>query len=310
MNRFLLCSSALLLACGALAISGCARPVAGNPHVLADNVNSLKKAFGGGAAQGGPAVAAAPTEPTGWATLKGQFKLAGAAPARVPLVISKDPGVCEAGLSEEMVVDSSGGIKDVGIFVTTKIPANDPKWEHPDYPAANAELTMPFDQEKCVFLSHLFIMRSTQTVVIKNSDAIGHNTSINASAGSKAKNINELIPGGGSTKYNPVGESMIPNNVSCSIHPWMTARLLTRNNSFFAVSKKDGTFEIPHVPAGVELEFAVWQEKAGFITKVNVAENGGAAAAQVWKKGRFKKTFTPDQKLDLNVTLDAADLQK
>jgi hypothetical protein len=90
----------------------------------------------------------------------------------------------------------------------------------------------------------------------------------------------------------------------------MSARLLTRNNPYFAVTKPDGTFEIKNVPAGVELEFAVWQEKVGFLGKVSVQENGAAPAAQTWKKGRFKKTIAADQTLDLNVTIDSADVPK
>ena len=314
MNRLVLFSSALLLAGGALAMSGCARPVAGDPHVVASNVESLKKAFGAAAAQAGPAAVAAVAEPTGWSTLRGKFVLAGTPPARSPLKIDKDQGVCAPGgktvLDEEMVVDSSGGIRDVAIFLTTKYPAGNPHWEHPDYAAnATGEAPLPFDQEKCIFLSHLFIMRSSQTLVIKNSDPVGHNTSISPSAGSRTASANILLPANSSATYKPGGESLVPNPVSCSIHPWMSAMLLTRNNPYFAVTGEDGTFEIKNVPAGVELEFAAWQQKTGFLGKVSVQEGGGSAATQTWKKGRFKRTLTPDQPLELIVTIDSADVK-
>jgi hypothetical protein len=307
--------SAVLLACGALVIAGCARPVAENPHVVASNVASLREALGAGAVATGPAATVAAAEPTGWSTLKGKFILAGAAPARSPLKVDKDQSVCAPGgktvLDEELVVDASGGIKDVAIFLTTKLPANNPKWEHPDLAAkATAVTELPFDQKNCIFLSHLFIMRSTQTLTIKNSDEVGHNTSINPSPGSKAASANVLLPALSSTTYKPVGESSVPNQVSCSIHPWMSALLLTRNNPYYAVTAADGTFEIPNVPAGVELEFAVWQQKAGSLSKVQVQEGSGAAAAQSWKRGRFKRTLTADQPLEMTVTLDAADLPK
>ncbi len=320
MNQFGPIRFAALLTCGAiccgtLVVAGCARPVADNPHVVASNVSSLKQAFGGGAAAAGPATTAVAAEPTGWSTLKGKFVLAGAAPARATLKVDKDQSVCAPGgktvLDEEMVVDASGGIKDVAIFVTTKIPANNPKWEHPDDAAkATAVNDVPFDQKNCIFLSHLYIMRSTQTLVIKNSDEVGHNTSINPSAGSKAASANVLLPALSSTNYKPVGESSVPNQVSCSIHPWMSALLLTRNNSLYAVTDDKGNFEIKNVPAGVELEFAVWQQKTGNLTKVKVQEGGGAAADQTWKRGRFKRTLTADQPLEMIVTLDAADLPK
>lgn len=311
MNQFGPLRFAACLVCGALVIAGCARPVAENPHVVASNVSSLKQAFGAGAAAAGPATTAVAAEPTGWSTLKGKFVLAGAAPARSPLKVDKDQSVCAPGgktvLEEDLVVDANGGIRDVAIFLTSKLPANDPKWEHPDYAAiATGEAPLPFDQKNCVFLSHVFIMRSTQTLIVKNSDEVGHNTSINPSPGSKAASANVLLPALSSTTYKPVGESSVPNSVSCSIHPWMSAFLLTRNNPYFAVTAPDGTFEIKNVPAGVELEFAVWQQKAGSLTKVQVQEGGSAAAEQTWKRGRFKRTLTVDQPLEMIVTLDAA----
>lgn len=299
----------------ALALTGCERQLADNPRVSAANVEELKKAFGGGAAAAGPGAVVEVAEPTGWSTLKGKFVLSGTAPARSPLKVDKDQSVCAPGgktvLDEEIVVDSSGGIKDVAIFLVTKLPANNPQWEHPDYAAlATGEAPMPFDQKDCVFLSHVFIMRSTQTLTIKNSDDVGHNTSINPSAGSKAASANVLLPANSSTTYKPVGESLVPNPVACSIHPWMSALLLTRNNPYYAVSAPDGTFEIKNVPAGVELEFAVWQQKAGFMSKVKVQEGSGSAADEIWKKGRFKRKLTPDAPLEMTVTLDASSLNK
>lgn len=304
----------VLLLASLMVAAGCQRQVADNPRVSAANVVELKKAFGGSAAEAGPGAAVAVAEPTGWSTLKGKFVLAGGAPVRSPLKVDKDQTVCAPGgktvLDEEIVVDANGGIKDVAIFLTTKLPANNPKWEHPDYAAlATGEAPIPFDQKDCIFLSHVFIMRSTQTLTIKNSDPVGHNTAINPSAGSKAASANVLLPANSTTTYKPVGESLVPNSVSCSIHPWMSALLLTRNNPYFAVSAPDGTFEIKNVPAGVELEFAVWQQKAGFFSNVKVQQGGGAAADETWKKGRFKRNLTADTPLEMTVTLDASSLK-
>ena len=305
-----------VLAAGVLLAAGCARPVASNPRVSASNVASLKKALGSDGAAEGPAVEVVVAEPQGWSTLKGTFTLVDPAPARPALSITKDPAVCAPGgkqvLAEELVVDpTTKGIRDVVIYLITKYPAGDPKWEHADYLAnAAGQNEIPFDQKACIFLSHVHVMRSTQTLLIKNSDDVGHNTSINPSPGSKAKAFNELLPNFGSTTYNPVGESNLPNPVSCSIHPWMSAFILTRNNPYYAVTQPNGTFQIANVPAGVELEFAVWQQKAGFLGTVKVAEDGAAPKDETWKKGRFKRTLTVDKPLDLNVTVDLSAFNK
>lgn len=313
MNRSLQLCCSLLAVC--LLAAGCARPVASNPRVSANNVASLKKALGSGTAETGPEQPMVAADPQGWSTLKGKFVFAGDPPPRNTLAADKDQHVCAPGgkqpLDEIIVVDpSTKGIKDVVIYLTTKYPAGNEKWEHPDY-AANAKGTneIPFDQKNCIFLSHLYVARSTQTILIKNSDNAGHNTNITASPGSKIQAFNELIPANGQTTYKPVGESSIPNPVACSIHPWMSALILTRNNPYYAVTNPDGTFEIKNVPAGVELEFAVWQQRIGFLGTVKVQQDGGAEKDETWKKGKFKRTLAVDQPLVLDVTVDASSLK-
>jgi hypothetical protein len=305
MQRRLIRSFGLLLA-GVCLVAGCARRLPPAERVETTNVKALRSSFGGGATEAaGPAAAVA--EPTGWATLKGSFKLNGSPPDRPPLTIDKDQGVCAPGgravLSETLVIDSaSHGIKDVVIFMALpnrrKFPVGDAKWEHPDY-AASRETTLEFDQKACVFLTHMFGMRSQQKAKILNSDPVGHNTNI--AGGGRAGTINATIPAGASAMYEPGGESAEPFAVSCNIHSWMSARMIVRDNPCFAVSKADGSFTIPNVPAGVPLEFRVWQEKAGFLTKGNV--NG---KDETWPNKTIKVTFQPDETKPFDVVFDVA----
>jgi len=296
---------ALLLAGVCLAI-GCARRVPPAERVQITNVKALRSAFGSGATEATGATAAV-AEPTGWATIKGSFKLSGSPPDRPPLTIDKDQAVCAPGgrpvLSETLVVDSATqGIKDVVIFLSLpnrrKFPAGDAKWEHPDY-ADKREATLEFDQKACIFLTHMFAMRSQQKAKILNSDPVGHNTNI--AGGGRAGTINATIPASAFAMYEPGGESAEPFAVSCNIHSWMSARMIVRDNPYFAVSKADGSFEIPNIPAGVPLEFRVWQEKAGFLTKGNV--NG---KDETWPNKTIKITFQPDEKKAFDVLFDAA----
>jgi hypothetical protein len=291
-----------LLLGAASVVGGCARhlppPLQANPR----EVEVLRTSFGGAAADVAPAAAAPAAEPTGWATLKGSFKLNGQPPARAPLPVNKDQNVCapagKAVLSEDLVVDSAGGIKDVVIYLTlpTKFPVGDPKWEHPDY-AEKAKATLEFDQKNCVFLSHVFATRSSQEVKLLNSDPVGHNTNF--------LTFNQLIPAGGNLTYDPNNETPEPAAITCNVHPWMSAWILIRNSPYFAVTKADGLFEIPHVPAGVPLEFRVWQEKSKFLQDVTV--NG---KAEKWSKGRVKLTLQPDETKTLDVAVDVAAFSK
>jgi hypothetical protein len=306
-NKFAMTSLVRWLVPGALAavLGGCARPQPPAITVTPTNASvvALRSALGTGA----NAAAAAPAtvaEPTGWATLRGTFKLTGQAPERSPLTVDKDMQVCAPGgkqvLSESLVVDSATqGIKDVVIYLAGpgKFPVGDAKWEHPDY-AAGADATREFDQKNCVFLEHMFAMRSKQKLKILNSDPVGHNT--NMQGGGKANPLNATIPAKGDATYEPGGESSEPFAVSCSIHPWMSARMLVRDSPYVAISKADGTFEIKNIPAGVPLEFRVWQEAGKFLQDVTV--NG---QAEKWSKGRLKVTLQPDEVREMQVVVDA-----
>jgi hypothetical protein len=298
-------AASLALAASVLAFAGCERRLGVTPpqRVNTTNVAVLRKALGGAPTEAtGPATAAA--EPTGWATIRGTFKLNGTAPPRSPLTVDKDLAVCAPGgkqvLSEELVVDpATSGIRDIVIFLADKAYLDgDPKWEHPDY-AATRTATLDFDQKNCVFLSHMFVMRASQTLKILNSDPVGHNTNI--AGGGKANSTNVTIPANAYAPYQPGGESPEPFGVACSIHPWMSSRMLVRTSPYNAVTAADGTFEIANVPAGVPLEFRVWQEKSRYLQDVTL--NGEATK---WPKGRMKVTLEPDQELMLDVVVDAS----
>jgi len=288
-----------------IAIVGCARPQPPAECANSNNVSVLRTSFGGSAAETAAPAATAVAEPTGWATLKGTFKLSGQAPERQPLKVDKDMSICAPGgkmpLAETLVVDSATqGIKDVVIYLANpgKFPVGDPKWEHPSY-AASLSAMPEFDQKNCVFLTHMLGMRSQQKLKVLNSDSTGHNT--NVAGGGKAKPDNISVAANSYTTYTPGGESAEPFNVACNVHPWMSARIIVRDSPYFAVTKADGTFEIANVPAGVPLEFRVWQEQAKFLQKVKLDGND-----VTWSKGRLKLTLNNDETKTLDVVVDAS----
>jgi hypothetical protein len=282
-------------------LAGCARRVPPAVRASGGDVAALRTALGGGQAAGGATTVAA-AEPTGFADFSGTIKISGTAPPRGTLKIDKEQDVCMPGgkpvLAEELVVDGNGGIKDVVIFLTTKYPAGDAKWEHPDH-AAKASDTREFDQKNCIFLTHMLAMRSSQKLKIMNSDGIGHNTNIAATG--KVNQFNQTIAGNSYAMYEPGGEAPEPFAVSCNIHPWMSARMIARNSPYFAVTDEKGSFVIEKVPAGVDLEFRVWQERCRFVPSATVD-----GKAMPGLKGRLKLKLDPDQPKKIEMVIDAA----
>jgi hypothetical protein len=256
----------------------------------------IRQGLGSVAEEASPDGTGPSEQPTGWGTLRGNFRLAGAAPAPVPLTIDKEAEICAPGgkqqFSEQLVVGPDNGIANVLIYLSAAISDEEP-WTHPSAaPGANQE-TAIFDQKECLFLTHVMALQVGQPMEIRNSDPTGHNTNILNTP------FNQMVPSGAAVVYEHKREEREPIPVSCSIHPWMKAWLIARDNGYFAVTKPDGSFEIANLPAGVDLEFRVWQEKLGFVRDVNVD-----GAGESWKKGKFTRRLDVGDN-QLSVTIEA-----
>lgn len=283
--------------------SGCSRSTAPALSYNESNRKELRKLL---EAKTATATATATVaDPTGWATLTGKFTLNGSAPPRAALKVDKDLSICAPGgmqmLDESVVIGPNNGIKNVLLYLDTKIPADNPNWLHPTY-AELVSKDVLFDQKNCVFLSHVAAMWAKQKMQVLNSDSTGHNTNIDSKRGAAAGNF--TVPANASAYYEPGKPSPAPFGVSCSIHPWMKAWMMVCESPYFAVTSDDGSFEIKNLPAGVPLEFRVWQEKAGFLQAVTVD-----GQAQKWNKGRFSLTLAKDEPKEMGVVLDAAMFQ-
>ncbi len=279
--------------------AGCQRADELGPVASASASQSIREVLAGDAADSGSSGAAAVTG-TGWATIKGRFLFDGTPPAMQPYNANKDTGTCTIGgkapLQETVIVDSATkGLKNVAIYVRKVSRV------HESAEASSGEIE--FDQKVCVFLSHVFPMTIGKTMIIKNSDPVGHNTNIEGKNG-----FNQTIPAGQAIDFKPQKEEAMPVSVRCSIHPWMLAYFLPRENGYFAISGEDGSFEIANVPAGEELEFQVWHESATGPGGAMALSTPEAKKLKWSKKGRFKLKLAEDEQKEMEITVPAAAL--
>lgn len=234
--------------------------------------------------------------PTGWATLKGTIKVDGTPPANPMLSITgNDRALCAPGgrnvPNELVVVGPDGGLANVIVFAR-RVPD---KWVHEDAKEAPSE-PLVFDQKECLFLDRAVPVHANRQIVIKNSDPTVHNTNIEGVANlTVSENSSIDFDFRGKTRNAPV-------EVKCNVHPWMISYMLPLKDNYFAVTGKDGKFEIPNLPAGVPLEFQVWQERVGGL------DGGKYDNPNVeWKnRGRFIATLTPDKDEVLDLTVPAS----
>jgi hypothetical protein len=298
-----------------LAMAGCSKPQTDTNGVVDPTLVSTIEATLVEGASGGASAAETLGTPIGWATIKGRFVVRGNPPAPQPINMGENKDMCPPANTETVVVGPGGELRNVLVYLEDKIPDDsaeaNPVWTHPDYDISKHAGTPPedllpqqraeveFDQKNCRFQDHAFAFRSNQTLRILNSDPFGHNTNLKTQ--DRARPFDQTIPAGASAAYTPGGTEKRPFPVSCAIHPWMSARMIIRDNPYFAVSKQDGTFEIQNVPAGVDLTFRVWQEGANYLEGVEV--NG---EKKPWPKGRLELKLDPDEIRNLEVVVDAS----
>lgn len=211
--------------------------------------------------------AAEPASAQGWGHLEGQFVFEGEVPTLPPLVAkgdgnAKDAAVCAAdGVPDQTIVvnPENKGIANICVYMRkapTKI--------HPDL-AAPAETEVVFDQKGCMFLPHVLVVNTKQTVLVKSGDPVNHNTRTSPFSNEAINLIVRPNERDGVPVKMPQSELRTPPvKVSCDIHPWMSAYWLVTDHPYVAVTDADGRFRIENLPAGKH-QFVVWQEKAGYV---------------------------------------------
>ena len=232
-----------------------------------------------------------------WADLTGRFVYDGTPPKPRPLKITKDVNVFgdKMLVDESLVVGPDGGLANVVIYLTKPRKVQ----IHPDL-KNEVPKEVVVDNKDGRFVPRVAtVWIGAQKLVYKNSDPVSHNCNCQPFNDTPA---NPLLPPGQSFEHMLSFSQFVPVPVTCNIHPWMKGYVLPRSNPYMAVSDKEGRFTIKKLPAGVELEFRLWQEKSGYLKDVEVA---GRKA----KRGRFKITLKPG-KNDLGEIRVPADLFK
>ena len=214
-----------------------------------------------------------------WGTLKGRFVFDGKAPTPQPVDTTKDP-MCKMKLTDEdLLVGDKGGLANAVIMLKTKGVAVAPEYQ------SSAKGDVELDNKNCHFEPHVVVVRTTQTLLLKNSDPTGHNTNIQSIANDGINPV--LAAGSDPLKHKFTKPEVRPVKVGCNIHTWMGAWIVVRTDPYAAVSDAHGNFEIKDLPAGKDLEFGLWHEKAGYLR--NAAFKGGPSDS----KGNFKIKIKP-----------------
>jgi plastocyanin len=114
------------------------------------------------------------------------------------------------------------------------------------------------DQAKMTFVPHVVAVQQGTTVEFLNSDSVGHNVYWPSISGNKKLSHNLGTWPKGERKpfqFNDVGVA----SLLCNVHPEMSGYVVVVPTPYFAVTDKDGNFEIKNVPAG-KYTLKTWSE--------------------------------------------------
>lgn len=224
-----------------------------------------------------------------WGNLTGRFVLDGDTPEPQSVNVTKDPEFCSrfTPMIESIVVGDQGGLQNAVVYLY--LGRRDKVDIHPEYEkTANDEVVL--DNKGCSFHPHVLAMRTSQPLVVKNSDDVGHNTNITLIG------FNPIIPANTDTTAKFSRATRVPLPVTCNIHPWMKCFVFARDDPYVAVSGKDGTFTIKNIPVG-KRTFVFWHEVPGYLDGVKY--QGGATGTSGRTRGRAELTIAAGKTLDL-----------
>jgi len=137
------------------------------------------------------------------------------------------------------------------------------------------------DQRKMAFVPHVVAVQQGTTVEFVNSDSVGHNVYWPSISGNKklAHNLGTWPKGEKKPfQFNDVGVA----SLLCNVHPEMSGYVVVTPTPYFAVTDKDGNFEIKNIPAG-KYTLKTWSED-GKPTTQAVDVSGATASVELTVK--------------------------
>jgi plastocyanin len=114
------------------------------------------------------------------------------------------------------------------------------------------------DQRKMAFSPHVIAVQQGTTVEFLNSDPVGHNVYWPSVSGNKklAHNLGTWPKGEKKPfQFNDLGTA----SLLCNVHPEMSGYVVVVPTPYFAVTDKEGNFEIKNIPAG-KYTLKTWSE--------------------------------------------------
>lgn len=218
-----------------------------------------------------PLLAYTPGPVTAAATVRGVVKFAGKVTLMPPAPVVKDQAVCgtDAKPDESLLVSPQQGVANVVVFI-----------EKIDKGKAILATKAELDNHHCRFEPHLQALAVGTELAVKNSDGVLHNTHIRLP---NSDVFNYALPEKGQVIKKKISRAGLMK-VGCDAgHTWMGAWIAAFDHPYFAVTDRDGKFNMSDVPPG-DYTLQFWHERLGKATqKVSVGPGASLDITQQYK---------------------------
>lgn len=183
----------------------------------------------------------------------GVVKFQGAVLPPTKIDMSSDPNCLKAhpspGTTEDVIVGANGVLENAVVYISGGLEGR--TFTPPAEPVV-------LEQKGCTYKPHVIALQANQKLNVVNADATTHNIHP-LPANNREWNMTQP-PGVPMEQSFAREEIAIP--VKCNIHPWMRGYIAVFKHPYFAVTGKDGTFELKDLPAG-NYTITVWHGKLG-----------------------------------------------
>ena len=208
------------------------------------------------------------------ASVRGGVRFEGKAPAAKTISMAADPSCAQQYrtpvMTQEVMVDGKGDLQNVIVFVSEGL--GERTFEAPAEPVV-------IDQKGCMYQPHVLAVRANQKLELVNDDPTSHN--IHPQPANNREWNKAEPPGSKLEEASAREEIAIP--VKCNVHPWMRGYIAVFKHPYFAVTGKDGSFDLSNLPPGT-YTIKAWHEKLGTSTQtVTIGANETKEISFVFK---------------------------
>jgi hypothetical protein len=197
---------------------------------------------------------AAPVDAATAGSISGAVMLDGAAPKMKAINMAAEPSCAKQhftpATSEDVLTGKDGALENVVVYL---------KGDFSHYKFDTPATPVTITQKGCMYDPHVLVLETGQPLQVVNADPVTHNIH---PLPKDNREWNESQPPGASPIEQSFAHEEISIPVKCNIHPWMKAYIAVFSHPYFAVTAKDGSFDLKNVPQGT-YTLVAWHELNG-----------------------------------------------